>query len=62
MGAYKASTLIDFERGQPLEMESLFLEPLRRAKSAGIATPRLDALCSVLRELSGTPMTGVSPG
>jgi 2-dehydropantoate 2-reductase len=25
MGAYKASTLIDFERGQPLELESLFL-------------------------------------
>ena len=24
MGAYKASTLIDFERGQPLELESLF--------------------------------------
>jgi 2-dehydropantoate 2-reductase len=52
MGAYKASSLIDFERGQPLELESLFLEPLRRAEKSGVETPRLRALCSVLRQLS----------
>ena len=51
MGAYKASTLIDFERGLPLELESLFLEPLRRARQAGLATPRLSALCRVLEAL-----------
>jgi len=51
MGAYKASTLIDFERGQPLEWVSLFQEPLRRAAAAGVATPRLAALCAVLRSL-----------
>jgi 2-dehydropantoate 2-reductase len=51
MGTYKASTLIDFERGQPLELESLFLEPLRRAKKAGVAVPRLEALCRVLQLL-----------
>jgi len=48
MGAYKASTLLDFERGQPLEMESLFLEPLRRAIRAGVPVPRLAALCALL--------------
>jgi 2-dehydropantoate 2-reductase len=48
MGAYKASTLIDFERKQPLELGALFLEPLRRAKRAGVTMPRLEALCSVL--------------
>ncbi len=52
MGAYKASTLIDFERGQPLELESLFLEPLRRARRAGVPTPRLEALCSVLEGIT----------
>lgn len=52
MGAYKASTLIDFERGQPLELESLFLEPLRQARQAGVATPRLSALCSLLQQLA----------
>ncbi len=48
MGAYKASTLIDFERGQPLELESMFEEPLRRARLAGVPTPRLAALCRLL--------------
>jgi 2-dehydropantoate 2-reductase len=52
MGAYKASTLIDFERGQPLELESLFLEPLRQAQQAGVSVPLLGALCRVLREIS----------
>jgi 2-dehydropantoate 2-reductase len=51
MGAYRASTLIDFERGQPLELRSLFLEPLRQATRAGIAMPRLSALCAVLKVL-----------
>jgi len=51
MAAYKASTSIDFERGQPLELESLFFEPLRRAQQAGISSPRLAALCAVLKEL-----------
>jgi 2-dehydropantoate 2-reductase len=36
MGAYKASTLVDFERGQPLELETLFLEPLRQACNSGV--------------------------
>lgn len=51
MRAYKASTLLDFELGRPLERESLFLEPWRRAQQAGVATPRLGALCEVLLQL-----------
>ncbi len=51
MGAYKASTLIDFERGQPLELQSLFLGPLRQATQAGVPMPRLSALCAVLEDL-----------
>lgn len=51
MGAYKPSTLIDFERGQPLELQSLFLEPLRQAQVAGVTAPRLYALCQVLSKL-----------
>jgi 2-dehydropantoate 2-reductase len=54
MGAYKASTLIDFERGQPLELESLFRKPLRQAAEAGVATPRLADLCAVLEVLEQT--------
>lgn len=48
MGAYKASTLIDFELGKPLELDSMFIEPLRQARAAGVQTPRLAALCDVL--------------
>ncbi len=51
MGPYRASTLLDFERGQPLELESLFLEPLRQAQRAGVAVPRLASLCRVLQQL-----------
>lgn len=52
MGAYKASTLLDFEKGMPLELESLFLEPLRRAKGVGASVPRLESLCRVLERLN----------
>ena len=52
MGTYKASTLIDFERGFALELESLFHLPLRLAREAGVPVPRLAALCSVLAALN----------
>jgi 2-dehydropantoate 2-reductase len=52
MGAYKASTVLDYELGRPLELESLFLEPLRRAQKAGVAAPRLAAVCRVLQQLN----------
>jgi 2-dehydropantoate 2-reductase len=51
MGAYRASTLIDFERRQPLELQSLFLEPLRQASAVGVPMPRLAALCVLLKDL-----------
>ena len=51
MGAYKPSTLIDFEQGKPLELEALFLEPLRQARRTGVAVPMLTNLCNVLKKL-----------
>jgi 2-dehydropantoate 2-reductase len=51
MGAYKASTRLDFELGRPLELESMFLEPLHRAQTAGVPVPRLVRLCEVLQRL-----------
>lgn len=52
MESYKASTLIDFERRLPLEVETLFGEPLRRIRAAGVAAPRLTALHALLVELN----------
>jgi 2-dehydropantoate 2-reductase len=44
MGAYQPSTMVDFLAGRPLEIEAIWGEPLRRARSAGIAVPHLSAL------------------
>lgn len=57
MGAYRASTLIDFERGQPLELEALFLEPLRQARAAGVAVPRLANLGRVLEQMDSARLS-----
>ena len=60
MGPYKASTLLDFEQGRPLELESLFLEPLRQAQQAGVPTPRLEVLCELLQRLDARRLSAAS--
>ena len=56
MGPYKPSTLLDFEMGRPLELESLFFEPLRQARAAGVDAPRLTRLCAVLKGLEASAL------
>lgn len=51
MGAYKPSTVLDYEEGRQIELETLFLRPLASARAAGVPAPRLTALCAVLEEL-----------
>jgi 2-dehydropantoate 2-reductase len=51
IGAFKPSTLIDFEAGRPLEIEAIWGEPLRQAAAAGASTPRLRKLYSALKAL-----------
>ena len=51
MRVYRASTLVDFERGLPLELDALFRLPLGQAQDAGVETPRLAALCDLLAQL-----------
>ena len=52
MGAYKPSTLLDFEAGRALEVEAIWGEPLRRARTGGTATPRLEQLYALLKSLN----------
>ncbi|MEO5721215.1 MAG: 2-dehydropantoate 2-reductase [Chthoniobacterales bacterium] len=52
MGAYKPSTLVDFEAGKPLELEAIWGEPLRRAQAAGAEMPQLRALYERLTQAS----------
>jgi 2-dehydropantoate 2-reductase len=51
MGAYKPSTLLDWEAGKPLEIEAIWGEPLRRAVAAGANTPRLERVHALLKAL-----------
>ncbi len=48
MGPYQPSSLVDFLAGREVEVEPIWGEPLRRARSAGIETPRLAHLYSRL--------------
>jgi 2-dehydropantoate 2-reductase len=52
MGAYKPSTLLDFEAGRALEVEAIWGEPLRRACTRGIAMPCLEQLYALLKSLN----------
>jgi 2-dehydropantoate 2-reductase len=51
IGAYKPSTLLDFEAGRALEIEAIWGEPLRRAQAQGAAMPRLEELYRQLKTL-----------
>lgn len=51
MGAYRPSSLIDFQAGRAVEVEAIWGEPLRRAQAAGVAMPHLEKLYARLREL-----------
>jgi 2-dehydropantoate 2-reductase len=44
MGAYQPSTLVDYLAGRELEIDSIWGEPLRRAKAANVAVPHLENL------------------
>ena len=52
MGAYKPSTLLDFEAGRALEVEAIWGEPLCRAQTGGTAMPRLEQLYALLKSLN----------
>jgi 2-dehydropantoate 2-reductase len=50
MGAYRPSSLIDFDEGRDLEIEEIWGEPVRRAKSVGAAVPRMEMLYWLIKQ------------
>ncbi|MFT3829493.1 MAG: 2-dehydropantoate 2-reductase [Opitutaceae bacterium] len=52
LGAYKPSSLLDWQAGRELEVESIWGEPVRRAAAAGRALPRMEMLYVLLRALA----------
>ncbi len=55
MGAYQPSSLVDFLAGREVEVESIWGEPLRRARAAGVPMPRLEGLYARLIALCAQP-------
>jgi 2-dehydropantoate 2-reductase len=51
MGAYRPSSLVDFQAGREVEVEPIWGEPLRRAQAAGTGLPRLALLYALLRSM-----------
>lgn len=51
MGNYRPSSLIDFEEGREVELEEIWGEPVRRAKTQGVPVPRLEMLYWLIKRL-----------
>ncbi|KAG2223152.1 hypothetical protein INT45_005708, partial [Circinella minor] len=51
---YKPSMLLDFERGQPMEISVILGTPLRRAKAKGMEVPNLEMMYNILMAIQKT--------
>ncbi len=51
LGKYSPSSLIDFREGRSIELEEIWGEPVRRAKSVGVPVPRLEMLYWLIKRL-----------
>ncbi|MEO6785988.1 MAG: 2-dehydropantoate 2-reductase [Chthoniobacteraceae bacterium] len=52
MGAYKPSSMIDYELGRRVEVEAIWGEPLRQGLAAGAKMPRLALLHGIIRHVT----------
>ncbi|HEY3897629.1 MAG TPA: 2-dehydropantoate 2-reductase [Chthoniobacter sp.] len=52
MGPYKPSSMIDWQLGRAVEVESIWGEPWRQGNAAGAALPRLELLYNLLRQVT----------
>ena len=52
MGAYRPSSLIDYLEGKPVEVETIWGVPLRRALSKGVVMDELKRLYDELSSLT----------
>jgi 2-dehydropantoate 2-reductase len=52
MGPYKPSSMIDWQLGRTVEVESIWGEPWRQGSAAGADLPRLELLYQLLRQVT----------
>lgn len=50
MGAYMASSAIDYKLGRPVELVAIWQEPLRVARSLGVPVPHMEVLCARIEQ------------
>jgi 2-dehydropantoate 2-reductase len=50
MGDYRTSMVIDFVLAQPLEVEAILGNPVRRARELGVAVPTMAALYALVSQ------------
>lgn len=53
LGDYRASSVLDWQAGRPLEVDAIFGKPLAAGRAGGVAMPRLETLAAVLGGLDG---------
>lgn len=51
LGKYGPSSLIDYREGRAIEIEEIWGEPVRRAKTVGVPVPRLEMLYWLIKRL-----------
>jgi 2-dehydropantoate 2-reductase len=51
LGRYSPSSLLDFREGRPIEIEEIWGEPVRRAKTVGVPVPRLEMLYWLIKRM-----------
>ena len=51
MGAYRPSTVIDYNEGRPLELDAIFRQPVRRASELGVGCPMMSMVASLVGKL-----------
>lgn len=52
IGNFRPSSLVDFDRDQPMEIEAIWGEPLRRGRASGVEMPHLSVVHAVLQRLN----------
>jgi 2-dehydropantoate 2-reductase len=60
MGPYKPSSMIDWQLGRSVEVESIWGEPWRQGSKAGASLPRLEMVYRLLQQLTMTPPSAPS--
>ena len=61
LGHYSPSSLIDYREGRAIELEEIWGEPVRRAKSVGVPVPRLEMLYWLMKRLLAGRRPPVKP-